>query len=56
MVEDYGEVGGHDVLISCCRSDGDFVESDPVLWIFLAVVFFEFFKFEIAGPHDLAEV
>ena len=30
--------------------------SDPVLGIFLIVVFFELLKLEVAGPHDLAKV
>jgi len=56
LVKDNQEVVSHDVFVSCCRSDCNFIEGNLVLWVFLAVVFFELLKFEVAGPYDLAKV
>ena len=50
------EIVGHDMLISCYRPNYDFVKSDPVFRILLAIVFFELLELEVAGPYDLAKV
>ena len=47
---------GVTMLVSCCRSDCDLIKSDRVFTIFLAVVLFELFKLEVAGPYDLSMV
>jgi len=56
LVKDDWEVICHDVLVSCCRSDCDLVESDPVFRVLLAVVFFKLLELKVAGPDDLVKV
>ena len=55
LVKDDWEVICHDVLVSCCRSDCDLIESDPVFRVLLAVVF-KLLELKVAGPDDLAKV
>jgi len=56
LVEDNWEVVIHDVLISCCGTNCNLIESDPIFWVFLAVVLFKLLEFKVAGPYDLAKV
>jgi len=56
LVEDDWEVVCNDMLIPCCRPDRDLIEGDPVLGVFLAVVFFKLLELEIARPNYLLEM
>ena len=56
LVEDDWEVVCHDMLVPCCRPNRDLIEGDPVLEVFLAVVFFKFLELKIAWPNYLLEM
>jgi len=44
------------MLVPCCRRDRDLIKGDPVLEVFLAVIFFELLELEIMRPDDLLEM
>jgi hypothetical protein len=44
------------MLVPCCGPDRDLIKGDPVLGVFLTVIFFELLELEITQSDDLPEM